>query len=235
MGWGSILGGAAGTFLGGPVGGAIGSGLGGFLEQGMANDFNSAQASANRDFQASMSGTAYQRAMADMRAAGLNPMLAYSQGGASVPTGATASYAAVPDASSSVAALSSQVSSAASAKQADVAETQVKSNVALQKEQARKTAAEAGMTENALRQADAFIDAVAQKFGVQVVSMSEKDEALQKYFSQTKVVSELAAAGASVAANVNNEQLQKWLNMPAANALMQAAQVVLRAILVMKH
>lgn len=54
------------------------------------NQANSAQAQANRDFQAQQSGTSYQRAVADMQAAGLSPMLAYSQGGASTPTGATA-------------------------------------------------------------------------------------------------------------------------------------------------
>ena len=53
--------------------------------------FNAAEAQKNRDWQTEMSNTAYQRAMKDMAAAGLNPILAYSQGGASVPGGAVAS------------------------------------------------------------------------------------------------------------------------------------------------
>lgn len=54
-------------------------------------DFNAEQAQIQRDWQERMSNTQYQRAMADMQKAGLNPILAYSQGGAGVPNGATAS------------------------------------------------------------------------------------------------------------------------------------------------
>ena len=50
----------------------------------------------NTAFQERMSNTAYQRAMSDMEQAGLNPMLAYQQGGESQPTGSTATVQ-IPD------------------------------------------------------------------------------------------------------------------------------------------
>lgn len=56
-----------------------------------AMKFNAEEAQKNRDWQERMSNTQYQRAMADMKKAGLNPILAYTQGGAGVPSGATAS------------------------------------------------------------------------------------------------------------------------------------------------
>lgn len=46
------------------------------------------QAQAQMDFQERMSNTSYQRATKDMISAGLNPLLAYTQGGASTPSGA---------------------------------------------------------------------------------------------------------------------------------------------------
>lgn len=66
----------------------ISAGLG-YLGQSSANKANQDIANRQMQFQADMSGTAYQRAVKDMEAAGLNPMLAYSQGGASTPQGAS--------------------------------------------------------------------------------------------------------------------------------------------------
>ncbi|AXL15193.1 DNA pilot protein [Microviridae sp.] len=56
-----------------------------------ANAASAAQAQAQMDFQERMRQTQYQTAIEDMKKAGLNPMLAYSQGGAGVPTGAMGS------------------------------------------------------------------------------------------------------------------------------------------------
>lgn len=52
-----------------------------------SNARNEGLSRENRYWQEYMSNTAYRRAVEDMREAGLNPMLAYSQGGASTPAG----------------------------------------------------------------------------------------------------------------------------------------------------
>jgi hypothetical protein len=83
-----------GLSLGGAIGGVLG-----FIGQQQTNQKNwdiaqaanqaSAEQAANQmAFQERMRATQYQTAVEDMKAAGLNPMLAYTQGGAGTPSGA---------------------------------------------------------------------------------------------------------------------------------------------------
>nr|QJB19037.1 MAG: DNA pilot protein [Microvirus sp.] len=121
-------------------------GIGDARAQDKANLINIQQAEVNRRFQERMSNTAYQRAMADMKQAGLNPILAYMQGGASTPSGTQATVQ-----SSSKTALGDMALKATtgigglqqSAKQTEIASNVGQSTVQLNAANAAKSVAEA--------------------------------------------------------------------------------------------
>jgi hypothetical protein len=71
------------------VGAALG-GIGSYIGITGANKANQQMAQNQMNFQSDMSNSSYQRAVEDMKKAGLSPMLAYQQGGASTPGGASA-------------------------------------------------------------------------------------------------------------------------------------------------
>lgn len=72
------------------AGAALASGTLSYLGAREANSTNRKIARDQMAFQERMSSTAHQRAMQDMRAAGLNPILAANHGGASAPPGSSA-------------------------------------------------------------------------------------------------------------------------------------------------
>ena len=85
-----ILDKAIGFLGGGVTGGSLLSGALGMLGTRSTNRAQEQLARQQMAFQAGQTGTEYQRAVADMRKAGLNPMLATKLGGASSASGAMA-------------------------------------------------------------------------------------------------------------------------------------------------
>lgn len=120
-----------------PAIGEMAGSLLGMAGQKQANFANAQEAQRNRDFQERMSNTSYQRAVADMKSAGLNPALAYQQGGSSSPSGTAARYEN---------ANASLKGSAAGAAQSFSDMRTANANRELTKAQTAKTAAEAQYT-----------------------------------------------------------------------------------------
>lgn len=136
----------------GLIGGALISGVVGAISAKKQNSAAAAQAQQAENFSADMSGTAYQRSTADMMKAGLNPMLAYQQGGASSPSGVAAPV--VPElgpAANSAGDVIAQLSSIRLQNaQADQAKTQAAANAAMVPRiaaEARSATASAAATE----------------------------------------------------------------------------------------
>lgn len=102
----------------------------GFLGGQLTNSASAARADASNQWSADQFGSRYQTTVKDLEAAGLNPMLAYSQGGGSPPTAQQVQFQnPMSSAMDAVRSTSGAVQSFASANQADKMADQIDATV----------------------------------------------------------------------------------------------------------
>lgn len=221
-------------------------------------EFNSAEAAKNRDFTAQqakdqmhfqerMSSTAYQRATGDMKAAGLNPMLAYSQGGSSTPSGASGSGSAATGVTPDIKDVISPA--VASAQQARMQQAQIentKANTDLQRQQrdlaSQQTinegtrndqiTAETGRIKATSSNLDASTREIASRENVNIQSIQNKIQEVRESYSREDLnktenqLKKLSIAEAKVMENFFKTQMGDA--SPFAKFIMPILQMIIR-------
>lgn len=179
--------GSLGSGSGNPFLAIAGAGLDYFGQLG-ANAQNMKMIKEQMAFQERMSNTAYQRAVKDMMAAGLNPMLAYSQGGASTPSGASTSI--ISPTGSAVKRFQEQLS--------------INSAIDLQRAQTDQSQSQAALNSATTAQAEAQVAKIRAETANEIAKNPGLQQSLEKALAEIRNLN--AGARSSSASAANTEQ-----------------------------
>lgn len=150
-----------------------------------------------------------------LRRAGINPMLAYSN----IDFSAQAPHAYGPHVD-----LGSNIASAGQIQT-------LPGQIELQSQSIRQASAQADITEATASLTTATVRAIAEDTGFMRFVSDPKTDALSSWIRLNRVMPERAAALARRLENENVSSLQDFINMPAANAAMAAAQAIYKGYL----
>lgn len=162
------------------------------------NQFNADQAELQRAWEAQMSNSAHQREVADLKAAGLNPILSAGGQGASTPVGSNASSTQFTGVDSIINALS-QITSAALSGNAAMTAAQTSANATQIAAQLSKEASMYGADQSlkgSMANAGATMAAAASTASAMMYS-ADKSLMASNYASDNQLTGSLANAAAN--------------------------------------
>ena len=190
------------------LGPAVVSGLANFFGQRSANQQNRAIMREQMAFQERMSNTAYQRAVKDMEAAGINPMLAFMKGGASTPGGAGATMQ-----SETAAGVNSALASAQLSAQLEQIRAQTRHTNAQAAESGQRALTEAARRSQIRRENLA----IAPRIGLmraqtgQATTATERNREIVEWMQSFEPFRDLFQAGMKELTRAGNDGLVQWL------------------------
>jgi len=183
---GTAIGAGVGFAVGGPTGAAWGAGLGSGLD---TNADIADRADSSNAWSAAQYASRYQTTIKDLNAAGLNPMLAYSQGAGSAPTAQAVQFQnPVSSASQSLSSYAGAEQSFASAAQAQAAVKQIDATVHKIKEETKNIPVEGDRLKYTIQLLAEQAAKTAQETQSQTITQKVLTQTVQKLKAETTLL-----------------------------------------------